>query len=384
VQKLVIRELNGKQDVDSIFLVKHLAVMEGKDGKSYLNVILSDSSGDLEARKWHGAQEVFQSLNRGELARVQGKTNIFQGRLQLIINQIYRAPEKDLSQLGVSLQDYTPKAATPSDEMLKDLMLIVEGLDDVYIRDLLRNILFDSEIHKRLKVWYAGKSVHHAYEAGLLEHILSCARLAVTLSRFYNLNGNYVVAGAILHDLCKVYEMTEGPMVDYTDEGKLVGHLVKGVELIDHYTSRVKNFPAAMKMHLKHIVVSHHGEFEYGSPKLPATAEAYLVHLIDLMDSKINSMEQAKKADKTPGHWTGMIKHLERTIFKSELPYYKDYIEDQTALHEHQEVKNDGGADKRFSKEDKRNSDGSLKQNLASKLEGFKLNQSALSSSDEE
>jgi len=148
----------------------------------------------------------------------------------------------------------------------------------------------------------------------------------VTLSPHYKVNRSYVVAGCILHDLCKIYELTEGPVVDYTEEGKLVGHLVKGLEIVDHFAYKIKNFPYNVKLHLKHILLAHHGEYEYGSPKIPNTSEAYLVHLIDLMDSKMSSLEQVKKNDSSSGHWSGFVKHMDRIVYKSELPTFTDYV----------------------------------------------------------
>jgi 3'-5' exoribonuclease len=213
--------------------------------------------------------------------------------------------------------------------MYARLVKIVEGLSDVYIRDLLGNIITDPEIARRLKTWQAGKSIHHAYKSGLIEHILSCTELALILSRHYKVNENYVVAGCILHDLCKIYELTDGVNVEYTEEGKLVGHLVKGLEIVDRFSYKIRNFPHYMKMHLKHILLAHHGEYEYGSPKIPQTSEAYLVHLIDLMDSKMGTFDLIKKMDNNTGHWSGYVKHLDRIVYKSDLPFYPEYVNDE-------------------------------------------------------
>src|SRR5690606_38024673 len=140
----------------------------------------------------------------------------------------------------VNMDDFVMKAKVDPEIMFKSLLQIVDGLTDVYIKELLQSILADAEITRRLKTWQAGKSIHHAYQSGLLEHILSCSELAVTLSRHYQVNVNYVVAGCILHDLCKIYELTDGVNVEYTEEGKLVGHLVKGLEIVDRFSYRIK------------------------------------------------------------------------------------------------------------------------------------------------
>ncbi|WP_408097856.1 3'-5' exoribonuclease YhaM family protein [Peredibacter sp. HCB2-198] len=327
--KLFISDLQGKEEIESVFLVKIFNVMEGKDGKKYFNIILTDSTGEMEARLWHYSAEIEKNITKGNFVKVRGKVNFYQGRKQFIIAHIEKVDQND-----VNLDDFVMKAVEDPEVMYKKLLKIVDGLTDVYIRDLLRNIITDGEISRRLKIWQAGKSIHHAYRSGLLEHILSCTELALHLSKHYKVNENYVVAGCILHDLCKIYELTDGVNVEYTEEGKLVGHLVKGLEIVDRYSYKIKNFPHYTKMHLKHILLAHHGEYEYGSPKIPQTSEAYLVHLIDLMDSKMGSFDIIRKTDSATGHWSGYVKHLDRIVYKSELPFYPEYIQEEEHHHE--------------------------------------------------
>lgn len=322
--KLFISDLQGKEEIESVFLVKIFNVMEGKDGKKYFNIILTDSSGEMEARLWHYSAEIEKNITKGSFVQVRGKVNFYQGRKQFIIAHISKVDQND-----VNVDDFVMKAVEDPEVMYKKLLKIVDELNDVYIRDLLRNIITDGEIARRLKIWQAGKSIHHAYRSGLLEHILSCTELALHLSKHYKVNHNYVVAGCILHDICKIYELTDGVNVEYTEEGKLVGHLVKGLEIVDRFSYKIRNFPHYTKMHLKHILLAHHGEYEYGSPKIPQTSEAYLVHLIDLMDSKMGSFDIIRKTDNNTGHWSGFVKHLDRIVYKSELPFYPDYIQDE-------------------------------------------------------
>lgn len=354
-----ISNFSAKDDILSPFLVKYIAVASGKDGRSYLNVILADNSGEIEARKWQEAEQTISKIKSGDFVIVNGKVNAYQSRLQLIINEISKLDENQIDKT-----DYQKKSQTNPEKMYEELLDIVKNLDEIYIRELLESILADLEIKRRLMLWQAGKSIHHAYQSGLLEHILSCSNLAVTLSAHYKVNKSYVVAGCILHDLCKIYELTEGPVVDYTEEGKLIGHLVKGLEVVDHFAAKINNFPYSQKMHLKHILLSHHGEYEYGSPKIPHTAEAYLVHLIDLLDSKMSSIDQVKKNDNSTGHWSGMIKHLDRVIYKNELPSFKNY---QTK--EDEEKAN--SSEKKSSKN--KNSSPELKQSLGSLLKDIKV-----------
>lgn len=325
MQRVSIKDLIPKEEVESSFLVKYMAVAEARDGKKYLNMILTDATGDLECRSWNNAEDINNKIEKGNFVKVKGKTNIFQGRKQFIIQDIELLNKSD-----VNLDDFVLKANRDVSQMYQELLDIVKSLKDVYIRDLLSAILSDEEIARRLKKWQAGKSIHHAYQGGLLEHILSCTNLALKLSPVYNTNESYVVAGAVLHDLCKVYELTDDMNVEYTEEGKLVGHLVKGVEILDRFSYRMKDFPYQMKLHLKHILLSHHGEYEYGSPKIPQTSEAMLVHMIDLMDSKMHSFETVKRTDNNVGYWSSYVKHLDRIIFKGELPTYQEYISESS------------------------------------------------------
>lgn len=322
--RINIEDLKPKDEISSIYLVKYISLQEAKDKKKYLNIILCDATGEVEGRAWANAEGIFDAIQASDFIKVSGRVNVFQGRMQFIINDYEKIQASD-----VDPEEYQKKSSMNPDKMYMDLMAIVERLDDYYIRELLRAILGDTEITRRLKTWQAGKSIHHAYKSGLLEHILSCATLAENLSAHYNCNKNYVVIGAIIHDICKIYELTDGTNVEYTEEGKLVGHLVKSLELMDRFSYKIKNFPYNLKLHLKHIMLSHHGEYEYGSPKIPQTSEAMLVHLIDNMDSKMNAFEAIKKNDKQSGHWSTYVRHLDRIIFKDELPFYPEQVADK-------------------------------------------------------
>jgi 3'-5' exoribonuclease len=323
VKDQFISDFKFQQEIKTLLVVKYIAIQEARDGRLYLNVILSDKSGDIESRSWKNAEEIFSKIKKGDFVRVEGKVNVYQNNKQLIISSIDKISDEIRKTLKES--DFLLASSIPAEKMFQDLTEIVENLDEVYIKDLLLLILNENDIKKRLLTWPAAKTIHHAYKSGLLEHILSCVNLSVSLGSHYNVNTSYVVAGAILHDLAKIYEMTAGQVVEYTDEGRLIGHLVNGVELIEKYAYRVPNFPKLVKLHLKHIIISHHGEYEYGSPKLPQTSEAMLLHLIDMMDSRMSSFGMSKKLDQRDNYWTGYVKHLDRPIYRQPLPSFKEY-----------------------------------------------------------
>jgi 3'-5' exoribonuclease len=358
MKKIMIRDLQIKENVETQFLIKYMAIMEARDGKKYLNVILNDASGDLEARIWQNAEETMEQFSKGNYVQVSGKLNLFQGRKQFVIKTMTKLSAED-----VNTDDFIIKAAVTPEIMYDELLEIVADLDDVYIKELLELVLGDEEIQRRLKLWQAGKSIHHAYQSGLLEHILSCTNLAVSMSKHYNCNANYVVAGAILHDMCKIYELTDGVSCEYTEEGKLIGHLVKGLEVVDRFAYKVKGFPYQTKMHLKHILLSHHGEYAYGSPKIPQTSEAMLVHLIDMMDSKMNAFETIKQQDQNMGRWSNFVRHLDRIIYKDDLPFFPEKVENSR----------DETPSKGTSKTKQKSFDKEIKQSLGDKLKDFKV-----------
>ncbi len=319
--RINVSDLKPKDTIESVYLVKYIAIMTAKDGKKYLNIILADGTGDLESRSWNNAEAIFDDIGKGSFICAKGRVNLFQGRKQFIMQSYEKVSQDD-----VDMNEFVIKSSEGPEKMYEELLAIVDGLPDVYIKELLVSILNDPEISRRLKLWQAGKTIHHAYQSGLLEHILSCSKLAVSLSAHYNVNVSYVVAGAVLHDLCKIYELTDGLNVEYTEEGKLIGHLVKSLEVVDRFASKIKDFPYQLKTHLKHILLSHHGEYEYGSPKIPQTSEAMLLHQIDLMDSKMHTFETVKRTDNQSGHWSGFVRHLDRIVFKDELPTYDEYV----------------------------------------------------------
>ncbi len=324
-KKEFVNNYQAKDEVKSIFFVKYIAVMEARDGKNYLNMILADKSGTMEARKWHGALEVRAKVDQGDFVFITGRINQFQNRLQLIVKEIKKVEEDEARDLDVDL--FYQKSAQRPEKMLEELIEFIVPIKDLYIKDLLSAVLYDAEISAKLKSWPAAKTIHHAYKSGLLEHTLGCTKMAALVSPLYNLNYDFMVAGTILHDLGKLYELKEGPLIDYSDEGRLVGHIFKSVEILSHFCSKFSFFPNDTHMHLKHILLAHHGEYEYGSPKLPATKEAMMVHYIDLVDSKLNAFDTIINNDKNIDHWSSHVKHLNRMIYKDDLPTYTNYVD---------------------------------------------------------
>ncbi len=323
-KKYFAAQVKVKDAIEDVFLIKNILLQEGRDGRAYLNVILGDNSGEMEAR-YFGPRclEFFDQYKKGDFILAKGRVNLFQNKKQFILHDLELISKKDIQETDFILQLPNQR---PNTEMYEELLHLVQtSVNDRFIKPLLLQVLHDESIKERLLVWPAGKTVHHAYPSGLLEHILSCCHLAQFLSPHYQVNLSYVLAGCIFHDLGKIYELSNNHLlVEYTDEGKLIGHLQMGLEMIDLYSQKIDSFPQEMKMHLKHLILSHHGSYEFGSPKLPQTSEAMLVHLIDFLDSKMNSFHMIKQTDMTAGTWSNYIKHLDRIIYKQALPSYPE------------------------------------------------------------
>jgi len=314
-KELFVNQLVPKMELKTVFVIKYLNVAAGKDGREFLNVILADATGDVEARKWSLQDFNPHSFARGDYVLVQGKTNFYQNRLQVIIQEMAKVNPQDYQQ-----KDFIPHSAQDPAQAMAEIKNLAASIQDAALKDIVQTLLDDPTIQRRLLVCPAGRSIHHIGVGGLAEHILSCAQLGAFLADFYHLDRDYVLAGTILHDLGKIYEFSEDDLVDYTDEGKLLGHIVKILELVDTYFAHHPDFPAEVKLHLKHILAAHHGELDCGSPKVPQTPEAYLVHLIDYLDSKIDTMKTALRGSQG-NDWISYHKALDRAIYRRPLPH---------------------------------------------------------------
>lgn len=296
--KTFIRDLQEKQTVNSCFLARDKAVLSGKNGKSYISVFLADSSGSIDARIWDNVESVSETFQTGDIVRVKGQVQIFQGRKQFIIHRIERAEPTEFS-----MSDFVSAASRNPEEMMAELTAIANEMEDRAIRQLTLDVLGDPEIRPNLLRAPAAKTIHHAYVGGLLEHVLSICGLMKTIHAHYKAQGvemklDLLLFGAIFHDIGKVWELQAEGAISYTDKGKLLGHMIMAVELVERKASRILGFPEPTKDLLKHIILSHHGRLEYGSPKVPMFLEAFVVAAIDDFDSKMNTISQFIAAEK--------------------------------------------------------------------------------------
>ena len=312
-----INELREKMEFEGPFLVKVLSLHLDKNGKAYLNVILMDRSGEVEARVWDNAQRLHEQIKAHDIVRIAGKVNLFQGKRQVIVE----AMEK-VAPGTYPLDRFTPSTVYAVDRLYQDMLALMESMEDAFARKLALNVLQDPAVKAKLLRAPAAKSVHHAYAGGLLEHALSVCRILDFLGHHYRnyygaaVNRDLLLLGGLFHDIGKIEELSFERATEYTKVGQLIGHLVLGCELIDRFAAQIEGFPEDLRLLAKHQVLAHHGKLEYGSPKLPHTVEALIVHMIDDLDSKVNSILGIIGLDNQPGEFTSVSRMYERPFLK--------------------------------------------------------------------
>ncbi len=310
-----LKQYEPGETVDAICVLAGLTVRQTKKQKPFLRLELNDSGGRIDAVMWDGFDEELTRTPQGQVLRVRGRMEAYDDRQQVVVNSISVAPAGS----------YDPSALMPSSERAPAEMLAeLDGIIAEVKHPLLRNLLEiafigDEDFRRRFSQAPAAKRWHQAYIGGLLEHTLIVVAHARALAgRYREVQSDLVIAGALLHDIGKVSEYRWDGYLDSSTEGKLVGHLVIGVELLDKWTSGIDGFPAPLGWQLKHIIISHHGSLEFGSPVPPRTLEALVVHFADNLDSKLSGVLKIRNRQlDAPGEWTEYIRLMETQFFKS-------------------------------------------------------------------
>jgi 3'-5' exoribonuclease len=311
-KSLFIKDLKPKETVRTSFLVKSKEIFYSKNGKPYLALLLSDSTGDLEGRVWENAEEMGATFNDGDIVAVGGKLHVFQNRNQLVIDHLIPIPAEE-----ARVEDYLPKGNEDTEALYQKLLGFFESLENPWVKNLGLSLLHDAEIAPRYKVCPAAKTIHHAFIGGLLTHSVQlCHLIEAVLPLYPGIDRSLMIFGAAFHDFGKIFELSYQGKFGYTDEGKLVGHIAIGVVLIDRKIREIPNFPKELELHLKHLILSHHGKLEHGSPKRPHTLEAELLHQLDHMDSRINSIQTFIQSENNTSRWSGYHKTYDQYYFK--------------------------------------------------------------------
>lgn len=309
-----INELHEGENIIEHYLCKSRQTMKSRNGKNYLSLKLQDKTGMVDAKVWDLNNDI-QSFQENDFIKVDAFVTTFNNELQLNVKRIRRSREGEYDPA-----DFVPSTDKNIDEMYDQLMGYIKTMKNPYLKKLLEEIfLRHPVISKEFKYHSAAKAMHHSFRGGLVEHTLSVTQLCDFLAPRYNyVNRDILVASAMLHDVGKVLELSDFPINDYTDDGQLLGHLILGSELIRDAAAKIDGFPKRLESLMKHCMLSHHGEYEYGSPKLPSTPEAFLLHCADNLDAKTKMIEEALAADSTQGHWAGYNRMLQRNLSRSD------------------------------------------------------------------
>ena len=321
-----IAEFREGERVDDLFLVKAAKLAETRAGKPCLFLDLTDKSGEIGGPVWENAEETADFCQPGSFLHLKGQVQSYRDKLQLRIEELAQ-----ISRDTVSMADFIVSSRHDLEEMASDIQKIIASVEDSWVRKLLQRFFKKGEIWERFQTAPAAKGIHHAYVGGLLEHCLSMARVADMLCQHYpGVNRSILLAGVMFHDLGKIEELkNHSGVVDYTAAGRLKGHLVLGSEMVAAEAGKIDGFPEDVLTHIQHLILSHHGRLEFGSPTLPMTPEAFLLSFIDDLDSKMNLIEQLRHKHNGDGpEWTEYQRSLERFLYLSPLREKTDTGED--------------------------------------------------------
>ena len=315
-KKMFIPDIQAGTRVDEVFVLVESRQGQARNGP-YWQLRLQDARGTLDGKIWSPTSQSYPELPVGELVRVQGSTELFRDQLQIRVESLETvqvAPD----QVDWSL--FLPRSVREPEDMLLELEeLCNKGLRHAPWRNFCRRVLRAPEIRTRLLLAPGAKSMHHAYIGGLLEHTLSVCRLSMAISDQYpDVDREILLVGAVFHDLGKAWELGAGVQREYTDPGRLLGHILLGLEVLEPFLAKSDDLSAGLKLHLKHLLVSHHGEYEYGSPKRPKTSEALILHYADNLDAKVNMTAVLLEALPEEISWTPYQRSMERQFFRPE------------------------------------------------------------------
>ncbi|MCC6264507.1 MAG: HD domain-containing protein [Bryobacterales bacterium] len=314
--KTFVKDLQPNQIARSNFLVQSKEVRQKKSGEPFLSLTIGDKSGDIDAKMWDNVADVVELFGVGDFVRVKGVMSLYNGRPQFTIHSIERMDERE-----VHLPDFFAASARDPEEMLAELMGIVEALRDPHLKALLLAFFNDPSIRERYKKAPAAKQIHHAFLGGLIEHVLSLCALAKTVGPHYPVvNLDLLLTGIILHDIGKIEELTYERSLGYSDVGQLLGHIAIGVRFLHDKLREVPGFPSGLAVLVEHMILSHHGKLEFGSPKVPVFPEALLLSYLDDLDSKMECMRaQLERDERTEGSFSAYNYAMERTFLKKDL-----------------------------------------------------------------
>lgn len=313
-----VSQLAHNEQVQQVFLASEKQLRPNRNGNLYLQVELSDRSGKINARMWNASENDYRGFENGDFVLVDGATQLFQGNMQLIASGIRKARHDEVEEA-----DFITLQSEDIDRMATRLGEVLREINSPELRALAECFLMDQQFMAKFTRAPAGMKNHHAYQGGLLEHVLSLMELVLAVApRYPQIDQDKLLIGAFLHDASKTDELSYDRDIAYTDEGQLLGHMVMAMSLLDEKireTERLTGepFPKSLVNEIKHMIISHHGEYEYGSSKLPMTLEAVALHHLDNLDAKIASFSQLiNDCPNVESNWTQYHTQLGRKLYK--------------------------------------------------------------------
>lgn len=312
-----IQVLKENESVEEVFFINEKTIGIGKTGKPYISLKLSDKTGFMDGKIWDRVDILTNVFDKEDFVKVKGVTQLFQGSLQLVISDVKKIDSSD----KINIDDFMPDSGIDIEKHWQEVLNLGNSIKNKYLNQLFKSFFSDSNIVEKFKIYPAAKSLHHAYKGGLLEHSLSVAQLSQIVVQHYGrlINRDVLIFTSLLHDLGKIWELDFTIVPTYTDEGKLLGHIVLLDEELTKRVAKINSFPKDLLVYIRHILLSHHGEYEFGSPKRPKIIEALVLHFLDNLDAKFNSFKFALEKDVQQGNWTAIIKAFERQLFKGKI-----------------------------------------------------------------
>ena len=309
-----VKDLTADQAITGFFLVHEKEVRNTNAGKPYLRMELGDRSGSIEARMWDQFETLAKEVSRDDFVKVQARVDIYRNKPQLSLQQFRRAKPEE-----IDLADFLPHTRYDVEDLYKQMLAHAEGMKNPWLKKLVTKVLNDPQIVPRYKRAPAAKVMHHAYLGGLIEHVVGLCDLAKQIAAHYKeLDVDLLLTAAMLHDVGKLDELCYERSVSYTTEGQLLGHIVMELETVSKTMEQIEGFPPKLKTVIEHMLISHHGQYEFGSPKLPMIREALVFHYMDDMDSKIAAVRAALEIDSGEEDWSAYSGALGRKFLRLE------------------------------------------------------------------
>lgn len=328
-----VKDIQEDAHVRGLYAAKTKRLALTKKGDPFLSITLSDRTGDMESRVWDNAEALSTLFSEGDILEIQGRASSYRNQIQLTLTDL------KVVNNGVDPSLFLETTSYDIKEMMRSLREILKEIKDLHLKKLIETFLSDRAFMEQFKSAPAAKNFHHGYMGGLLEHTLSVCRLTKSVSYHYpQLDRDLLMAGAFLHDIGKIKEFKTHTLIEYTDEGRLLGHLVLGAAMLDERINQMKSFPKDMALRLKHLILSHHGQYDFGSPKRPKFIEAFVLHFIDDLDAKVNGLGRFIERDTQEGVWTDFNRMFERYMLKGRIPEVEEETFSPSNMDDRQEL----------------------------------------------